>query len=130
MIVLDASALLAFLFQEPGHERVAAVLSEGAVSGAAMSTVNLAEVVSRFVRDGHAAADILAMLRRTTIEWVPFSDLHALVTAQLQPQGKPFGLSLGDRACLGLALTLGVPVMTSDRVWGRLALDVPVEVIR
>ncbi len=45
MIALDASALLAFLFREPGHEMVAQKLEESCIS-----SVNLAEVLGRFAR--------------------------------------------------------------------------------
>jgi len=45
MIALDASALLALLFQEPGHEVVARWMDQ-----ACMTTVNLSEVLDRFVR--------------------------------------------------------------------------------
>ena len=57
MIVLDASAYLACLFREPGHEQVAPQLRE-----CCLSTVNLAEVVSRFTRDGHDAAVVAPRL--------------------------------------------------------------------
>jgi ribonuclease VapC len=46
-IVLDASALLAMLRDEAGGAMVA-----GAIAGASMSAVNLAEVVSHFIHAG------------------------------------------------------------------------------
>ncbi len=125
MTVLDASAMLALLFREPGHERVAE-----AVDGSCMSTVNLAEVLTRFTRDGHAAAPVLARLRRSAIEWVPLAEDHAAVIAELAPLTLPYGLSLGDRACLALALRLGQPAMTADRQWAQLDLDIQIELIR
>ncbi len=110
MIVLDASALLALMFREPGHERVATALTS-----ACMSTVNLAEVLSRFTRDGHAVGDVLERLRTSTIEWVPFTDQLAAAAAELAPTTRRQGLSLGDRACLALAMTRGCPALTADR---------------
>ena len=62
MIALDASALLAFLFREPGHERVGAILDT-----ACLSTINLAEVIGRFVRDGHDADSVLRRLTATAV---------------------------------------------------------------
>ena len=47
MIALDASALLAFLLRERGHQRVRELLGE-----ACMSTVNFSEVLGRFARAG------------------------------------------------------------------------------
>ena len=40
------------------------------------------------------------------------------------------GLSLGDRACLALALKLNLPALTTDRIWENLNLSVQVQVIR
>jgi ribonuclease VapC len=68
MIALDASALLAFMFREPGHEQVAKVIEESC-----LSTVNLAEVLDRFARDGHNSAAVLTRLQSTAIELVPLS---------------------------------------------------------
>lgn len=125
MTVLDASAALAFLFREPGHERVAEIVNDSR-----MSTVNLAEVLSRFTRDGHAVAVVWARLRRSPIEWVPLAESHATVAAELAPFTMPYGLSLGDRACLALAIERGLPVLTADRAWAGLGLPVEVRLIR
>lgn len=125
MIALDASALLALLFREPGHEQVSAVLDQ-----ACLSTVNLAEVIGRFVRDGHDAQPIRQRLTATTIEIVPFMATDAALSAALLPVTQPLGLSLGDRACLALALARGIPALTADRTWTQLNLGVTVQVIR
>ena len=73
MIALDASALLAFLFRERGYKRVAEV-----VEYSCLSTVNLSEVLGRFVRDGHDSKEVLARIAATTIEIVPFEMKGAL----------------------------------------------------
>jgi len=124
-MVLDASALLALLFGEPGHETVAI-----AADGACVSTVNLAEVLTRFVREGHLAASVLAQLETYAIEWVRFDAAHAAEVAMLWPQTRRFGLSLGDRACLAVAIDRGLPVMTADRAWAEVNLPVTVRLIR
>lgn len=125
MIALDASALLAFLFREAGHERV-----ESVIETACISTVNLAEVVGRFTRDGHEALDVLRHISSTSIEIVPFTAADAALTAALLPRTHRFGLSLGDRACLSLALARSIPAFTADRAWKHLGVGVEVQVIR
>jgi PIN domain nuclease of toxin-antitoxin system len=125
MIALDASALLAYLFRERGYRQAASVLDD-----CCMSTVNLSEVVARFARDGHAASVVLQRLTATPIEFVPFSEDHAALAAQLLPSTRALGLSFGDRACLALALARGLPAMTADRAWEGLNVGVAVQVIR
>jgi ribonuclease VapC len=115
MIVLDASALLAYLFRETGHEIV-----EQYIDDACISTVNLSEVAGRFIRDGIDVTPLIQHLEKTSIEIVPFNQEHALHAAELIPLTKPYGLSLGDRACLGLAATKNLSVLTADAVWGEI----------
>jgi PIN domain nuclease of toxin-antitoxin system len=118
--VLDASALLAFLFSEAGADEVAEL-----VETSCLSTVNLAEVLGRFARDGHDCGLVRQRLEATSLEIVPFSPRQAEAAAKLVPACRPLGLSLGDRACIALALERGVPALTADRTW--LDLDVPVQ---
>jgi ribonuclease VapC len=125
MIALDASALLAFLFREPGHERVADALATSCVS-----TVNLSEVLARFVRDGHDPSDLPTRLAGAGVRLVSFGLDHAAVAAELFPATRPLGLSLGDRACLALARSRGIPAMTTDRAWRRLDIGVEIIVVR
>lgn len=125
MIALDASALLAFLFRESGHEKVSAV-----VDASCISAVNLAEVVGRFARDGHDPGEVLAQVQRTAIELVPFLAEDAALTAALVPVTRDLGLSLGDRACLALAAARGIPAYTADRAWQSVDLGIAIEVIR
>ncbi|MGQ0594836.1 MAG: type II toxin-antitoxin system VapC family toxin [Gammaproteobacteria bacterium] len=125
MIALDASALLAFLFREEGAERVGTHLSESC-----LSAVNLAEVIGRFVRDGHDAHAVLARLAASETELVPFTPEQAAIAAQLIPRTSRLGLSLGDRACLALALSRSIPALTADRDWKKLKLGLSIVVIR
>jgi PIN domain nuclease of toxin-antitoxin system len=125
VIALDASALLAYLFRERGHERVGAVLREGCVSA-----VNVAEVLGRFARDGHDVSVVLGALRRTPLEMVVFDSTQAAVVAALAPRSRPLGLSLGDRACLALAISRGIPAMTADATWKRMEWGTEIQVIR
>lgn len=125
MIVLDASALLALLFREPGAERVAASLEQ-----AAISAVNLAEVLGRLIRDGRPLAEAVSRLAALGLEVVPLDAERAAAVAGLEPLARPAGLSLGDRCCLALALERGVPALTADGAWLRLAHHVRVELLR
>lgn len=125
MIVLDASALLAYLFAEAGHEVVA-----DAIDSCCLSSVNLAEVLSRFARDGHDPDRVLQQIAGSGIEIVPFAGEDAALAAGMVPLTQKFGLSLGDRACLALALRRDLPAMTADRVWSQLDLPIAVKVIR
>ena len=125
MIAMDASALLAFLFREKGHEQVAAHIGT-----CCMSAVNLSEVIGRFVRDGHDAGMVLRRIASTSIQVVPFSVTDAALAASLLPATCPFGLSLGDRACLALAMSRGIPALTADHIWTELNVGVDVRQIR
>jgi PIN domain nuclease of toxin-antitoxin system len=125
MTVLDASALLAFLFAEPGHQEVAEV-----VSGSCMSSVNFSEVLGRFARDGHDVQVVAKRLMGVGIEVVPFAAEDAAVAAGLRPATDRQGLSLGDRACLALALVRGLPAVTADQAWRTVKAGVEIRVIR
>ena len=125
MIVLDASALLAFLFGENGAEVVATH-----IESCCLSSVNLAEVISRFVRDGHSPEAVYQQIAGSGIEIVPFLAEDAALAAGMLAHTQQFGLSLGDRACLALALRRNIPALTADQVWSKLTLPVRIQVIR
>lgn len=123
LAVLDSSALLALLLGEPGSDRVRSVLAESA-----LSTVNLAEIVGHFARNGAAEPDIRRVLEPLPVDPVGFDDELAFAAGLLLPATRPAGLSIGDRACLALALRLGVPALTADHSWERVAAIVGVEI--
>jgi PIN domain nuclease of toxin-antitoxin system len=123
LAVLDASALLALLLGEPGGDSVLAVLPE-----AALSVVNLAEVVGHYARNGAAESDIRLILDPLPIDLIRLDDGLAFVAGLLLPVTRSAGLSIGDRACLALALRLRVPALTADRSWEKIAGDVGVEI--
>jgi PIN domain nuclease of toxin-antitoxin system len=125
VIVLDASALLAFLLNEPGGAEVAARLDE-----ACISTANLAEVLSKSEERGGDAKALLAQIARTPIEAVPLSVGVALGAARLRPKRRSASLSLGDRICLALAQERACEAWTAERQWGRLKLGIAVHLIR
>jgi ribonuclease VapC len=124
--VLDASALLAFLQKEKGHELVGRALMEGA----AISQINLAEVVTKLTEAGMPAAAIYRGLVLPNLELVDFDTAMAYRVGLLSIATRPIKLSMGDRACLALAQLLKLPVLTTDKAWDSLKLGVVVYVIR
>lgn len=126
MIVLDASALLAFLMRETGADRVGEVLG-----AAVISTVNLSEVFTRFVRDGRDTTALERGLREeSVIETFDFTETDAKEAAVLLSVTRSRGLSFGDRACLALARRLDLPAMTADRAWNDVDCSVEIVCIR
>jgi ribonuclease VapC len=125
VIVLDSSALLAMLFFELGCERVAQL-----VPRSCMSTVNLAEVLGRLARDGRAVDKAIDLIEEMGIAWIDFDREVAIGAAALLLPTVPWGLSLGDRACLALARLRNLPAVTADRAWAKLGLGISIEVIR
>jgi len=124
-VVLDASALLAHIREEPGSSLVADLAPD-----ALMSTVNLAEVFSKLMERGLSADQADAIVYRYGFEVVPFDEELARRTGALRPATKTLGLSLGDRACLALALREALPVVTTDRNWTKLTLGIEIRVVR
>ncbi len=126
-VVLDASAFLALLLEEPGRENV-----ERALEGAAMTTVNLAEVISHYAKRGVTRAAIASLLGEFPIEIVPVDSELSYDAGMLRPLTLKGGLSLGDRYCLALGKRLGVPILTAERNWPLIAdaAGVRVELIR
>lgn len=125
LYVLDASALLATLFQETGSDAVEMVLP-----GARMSAVNFSEVVAKLSDHGFANAEILRDLAELDIVVCDLDWKQAEAAGLLRRGTRVAGLSLGDRACLALTATLGGIAVTADRAWANLALDVPIQVVR
>jgi ribonuclease VapC len=125
LCVLDASALLALLHSEPGAEIV-----EEAVEEAAISAVNWAEVYQRWLARGVDVTDLRADLEALGMQIVPFIVEDAEQAAELWSLTRQHGLSLGDRACLGLARRLGLPALTADRAWLDISSGVDVQAIR
>lgn len=125
--VLDASALLAWLEDEPGADIVEPILASGA---ALMSAVNWGEVLVKLVDRGVSEDDLRRIRGSLDIEIRAFDEDAAFVSATLRHDTRKLGLSTADRACLGLALLAGAPVVTADHAWSKLNVDVEIEVIR
>ena len=122
--VLDASAVLADIFDEPGADAVIEALESGAV----ISAVNAAEVAAKLHGAGWADEDVALVFEGMDI--VPFDTAHAVLSGSYRPVTRSLGLGLGDRACLATANLLGCPALTADRAWGTLDIGVEVVCIR
>jgi ribonuclease VapC len=120
--VLDASALLAAMFNEPGAGKVVELLPV-----AEIGSVNLAEVVGKLQERGVPDAEIERDIADLDLKVVPFEVEQAMAAGKLRLRTRKLCLSLGDRACLALAMTRGLPAVTTDRGWA--GLDIGVEVI-
>lgn len=124
-MILDASAILAFLHNEPGAEQVGMALATAQVS-----TVNWAEVLQKSLR---CQVDINGMQDEFTeigVTFEPFTPNQAELTASMWRETSKFGLSLADRSCLALAIEKNVAVLTADRVWANLDLGIDIQLIR
>lgn len=123
--VLDASAVLALLHREPGGEMVESILEDSAIS-----SVNISEVIAKLVENGTDPDRAILLTEAQPFQPADYTLAQAQVAGTLRAATRHAGLSLGDRACLALALTLRLPVYTADRAWRDLPLDVDVRLIR
>ena len=124
-VVADASAVIALLVGErfAGFEPLR-------LAAACISAVNLSEVWSRLQEIGMPESAVEAAVAELDLVVVPFDEPQARAAARLRALRRHAGLSLGDRACLALGMTLGRPVVTADRAWAGLDLGVEVVTIR
>ncbi|MER5390298.1 type II toxin-antitoxin system VapC family toxin [Saccharopolyspora sp. NPDC002686] len=123
--VLDTSAILAWLRGETGADRVDAV-----IDNATMSTVNWSELAQKLAQHGADAARTCDRLRTFGIAVEPFTADDAVRAGELWMRTRSAGLSLGDRACLALAIRLDAPVVTADKAWQDVDVQVSVELLR
>ena len=124
-VVLDASAVLAAFFDEPGADRIAEQMN-----GALMSAVNYGEVVAKLVDRGTPREKILEIMAQLDVEVIPADRDQATIAGLLRSETRASGLSLGDRSCLALAIVRNGVALTTDRAWASLELDVEVDVAR
>jgi PIN domain nuclease of toxin-antitoxin system len=124
-VVLDASALLAFIWSEPGSDVVAEVMEE-----AVISAVNWAEVVSKLHDRGIALELARPLLEELSLEVMAFDEELAFAAGSLRMRSRHLGLSIGDRACLALAAHLSAPAYTADKSWTKLNAGVEVKMVR
>jgi ribonuclease VapC len=131
MKVIDASALLALIFDEPGAGKVQSALGH---DDTIISSVNLAEVVSKLIDAGLSPKEVHDTLANLSLNVEPLTMLQAIEAGLLRHVGRKLGLSMGDRCCLALAHEYAqekapVIVITADRAWKSLK-DFQFEFIR
>lgn len=125
-IVLDASVLLAVIHQEPGSDKLPPEL----LAGASVSAVNLAEVQGKLIGSGWRPEEAWEDATSPAGNIVPFTAEQAKIAGSLIAQTRAFGLSLGDRACLALALSMDASAYTADRSWKNLKVGARIHIIR
>jgi predicted nucleic acid-binding protein len=109
LVVLDSWALLAYLKDEPAAGRIE---SEWIESGAAISSINLGEVLyirMRATGEDSARADVETIRRRLNVVEPDWSLVTAAAT--IKSRG---GLSYADAFCVATALHLNTPLWTGD----------------
>jgi ribonuclease VapC len=124
-LVVDASAVIAFLVGEPFTR-----FDGERLGNSLISTVNLSEVLTRLPEIGVPERETAAAVERLNLRVVAFDEPQARATALLRPVTRQAGLSLGDRACLALGHARGCPVVTADRVWATVDIGVEIILIR
>ena len=110
--VLDASAVLAILQNERGREMV-----EARIERSVIGRINFVEILTTLVNKGmllDAAIEALDSLDLTVIE---LDRAQSIRIAELRPLTRHLGFSLGDRACLALAIGENATAVTADRNW-------------
>jgi ribonuclease VapC len=123
--VLDASALIAFIRREPGADKVANVLARSCISA-----VNLAETLGKMVEHGKPLEETAYQIERLRITVIPFDEQQARIAASLWKSTRQVGMSLGDRACVALALSTSLPAFTAENEWTKCDLGIEVVKIR
>ena len=124
-VALDASAVLAYIYDEPGASTVQPLLGR-----AVISSVNYSEVVAKLADLGARGDEVQRLLGRLNLQVIPFNEDQALVAGLMRPSTREAGLSLGDRACLALSQSYGLTALTSDRKWSDVTIDVDIRPIR
>ena len=129
-VALDASALLALVFDEIGAD----VVEDAIARVAYISQINWIEVLSTLAERGRDPDDVVSALTSAGVLGdnliiQPLDDAQMRTIARLRPLTRSIGLSLGDRACLALAQALDVPALTSDRAWLDVAQVEHIEIL-
>jgi PIN domain nuclease of toxin-antitoxin system len=124
-IVLDASALLCLLNDEPGADRVAEVLTRSLIGA-----TNLAEVVSKLRERGLSLDEVREALGGLHLDVRSLTSTQAMLIGDLRPATRPLGLSLGDRACLALAIELNAEIYTTDAALAKASVAITATNVR
>jgi PIN domain nuclease of toxin-antitoxin system len=123
-VIIDASALLALLLDEPGAAKIADVIAD-----ARMSSANYAEVVRHLIRAGVRADQVEALVGPLPLTIVEVDEALATIAERLRATTDEAGLAMGALSCLALAKRDGLPVLTADKRWRTVADAVGVTVV-
>lgn len=123
--VLDSSVVLAGLLKEPGGEKLLDLMPD-----ALFCALNVTEIVTRLYDKGWPMALAAGETAKLVGRVAPFDDPLAFRAGWLRVETRELGLSLGDRACLALAMAADLPVYTADRDWAQLDLGLDIRLIR
>lgn len=123
--VIDASALLAAIHNEKGGDYV-----QQSIQQCVISSINWSEVLQKLARSGADVDQIEPSLKALGLSIVDYNEEDAHITASLWSITKDSGLSLADRACIATGIRLKATVITADKVWAKLKLDIPIQLIR
>ena len=126
-LVLNASAVVAWIFREPGYQVVARALPYGV-----LPVANAVEVLARAQERGWdgSADELLADIRLMGVQLEPSIEADAVRAAELSAESRKlgiaggWGISLGDALCLAVAERLGLPAVGGDKAWDELTLRV------
>ena len=119
-IVFDSSVLIMLFAKEPGYESVRQNLKH-----AIISTVNIAEVYKYCIEVQNLTEDDCRnLIKLSGIKIIDFCEEQALISAKIIKQTKQYGLSLGDRGCLALAMSKNYSIFTCDKIWQKVDLGV------
>ena len=124
-IVFDASAVLVLVYGEPGADVVKRTIDRGIIS-----CVNLSEVIAKLTDEGWEPTLVRSTMDRLDLRVVAFDEDQAYLSGLLRTITRPFGLSLGDRACLALAQSAALPTITGERRWADIPINVEIQLIR
>ena len=122
--VLDASAVIAYLYSETGADKVEPLLEHSTIS-----RINATEVLTKIVQDGLTIEEAKETFDKLNLEIAEFGENQSLKAAELRPLTKHLGLSLGDRCCLALAILENATAVTADKNWANLNFC-KIEIIR
>jgi len=130
VVVLDASAVLASVFDEPGAEKVDAYVQTDSLL--LITSVNMVEVISKLLDKGIPIDVARQLLQPLGLDETPLDGSLGAIAAQLRPLTRKAGLSLGDRCCLALARSRDAIAVTADRNWQDVAqaAGVKIDLIR
>jgi PIN domain nuclease of toxin-antitoxin system len=121
-VVFDSSAFIALLAKEKSYSFLRSHLKN-----AIISAVSLADVYKYCIEEQNLTKDdCLKLTELSGLKVIEFCNEQALISAYIISQTKPYGLSLGDRACLALALYKKSPIVTCDKIWERVKLNVEI----